>query len=175
MTRYSAAKNKKSDTSRLLQFQVRLPASLTAIMTPLQRNEIDILCQDCLHENGFKFYLAGEKIARVIKILVRPASHGIEFLVYCDDIQPPQVIVLEFLEVENLVKSYLAICNSYKAALADGGCQRLETIDMGRRGMHDEAARNIQDLLAPQLILDHTSARRVFTILVLIYQLQFSA
>jgi len=175
MTRSVAAKHKKPDISRLLQFQLNLPPALMAKMTALQKNEIDILCQDCLHENGFKFYMTDKKMARAIKILLRLGNQGIEFLIYYDDVQEPEILILEFPSIESLIKPYLMICNSYKSALADGGCQRLETIDMGRRGMHDDAARNIQDMLAPQLTLDHASARRVFTILVSIYQLQFGA
>lgn len=68
-----------------------------------------------------------------------------------------------------LMRDYTILCdNFYKTARA-GQIHKLETIDAGRRGVHDEAAETLIEMLAGKVTLDKPTARRLFT---LIYVLQ---
>jgi uncharacterized protein (UPF0262 family) len=57
-------------------------------------------------------------------------------------------------------------CNvrSYYAALHEAPA-RLEAIDMGRRGMHDDGARLLHERLEGKISIDFLTARRLFTLL----------
>ena len=48
--------------------------------------------------------------------------------------------------------------------LADGGVQEIETIDMGRRGVHNEGADLLTERLKGKVEIDHETARRLFTL-----------
>lgn len=64
-----------------------------------------------------------------------------------------------------IIKDYFLMIESYEHARAGGNRARLEAIDMGRRGLHDEAAGIIQERLKDKVIMDHTTARRFFTVM----------
>jgi uncharacterized protein (UPF0262 family) len=64
-----------------------------------------------------------------------------------------------------MVRDYRAICESYDAAMREASAARIESIDMGRRGLHDEAAELLRDRLQGPVEIDHATARRLFTLL----------
>ena len=50
-----------------------------------------------------------------------------------------------------LIKDYAMICESYHDAIRNAPPSQIEAIDMGRRGLHNEAAEVLQEALAEQL------------------------
>jgi uncharacterized protein (UPF0262 family) len=68
-----------------------------------------------------------------------------------------------------LIKDYSIICASYFEAVTQAETSRIEAIDMGRRGVHNEGAEMLSGQLAGKLDLDFETARKLFT---LIYLLQ---
>ncbi|NBX65774.1 MAG: UPF0262 family protein [Proteobacteria bacterium] len=68
-----------------------------------------------------------------------------------------------------LIKDYFLICESYQMAYSSGDKGRLETVDMARRGLHDEGARILQERLTSVAELDHTTARCIFTLLCVLH------
>jgi uncharacterized protein (UPF0262 family) len=66
--------------------------------------------------------------------------------------------------LRKLVKDYALICESYNAAIRDAPPSRIEALDMGRRGLHNEAAEVLQEILAGQFAIDTETARRLFTL-----------
>jgi uncharacterized protein (UPF0262 family) len=52
------------------------------------------------------------------------------------------------------------VCESYYAAIRTATPSQIESIDMGRRGLHDEAARILVDRLASKVEIDFDTARR---------------
>ncbi len=63
-----------------------------------------------------------------------------------------------------VVKDYFQICKSYFDAVKSLPPSQIETIDMARRGIHDEGARLLQDRLAGKAEIDDDTARRLFTL-----------
>ncbi len=74
-------------------------------------------------------------------------------------------ITLSLSPFRKLIKDYFLICESYQMAYASGDKNRLETVDMARRGLHNEGASMLQERLEQYVILDHTTARGLFTLL----------
>lgn len=68
-----------------------------------------------------------------------------------------------------LVKEYFLICESYFAALETPRPDRLQAIDMGRRGVHDEGARLLRARLERLVRIDMATARRLFTLLCVLH------
>jgi uncharacterized protein (UPF0262 family) len=68
-----------------------------------------------------------------------------------------------------LVKEYFLVCESYFAALKSPDPDRLQAIDMGRRGLHDEGARLLKARLDKLARIDMSTARRLFTLLSILH------
>ncbi|MBX3428727.1 MAG: UPF0262 family protein [Hyphomonadaceae bacterium] len=66
--------------------------------------------------------------------------------------------------LRKIVKDYALICESYNAAIRDAPPSRIEALDMGRRGLHNEAAEVLQEALASHFAIDNETARRLFTL-----------
>jgi uncharacterized protein (UPF0262 family) len=64
-----------------------------------------------------------------------------------------------------IIKDYELICESYYAAIRTATPAQIEAIDMGRRGLHDEAAGILADRLASKVAIDFDTARRLFTLI----------
>ena len=73
--------------------------------------------------------------------------------------------VLSLTPLRGLLKDYFMICESYYAAIRSATPAQIEAIDMGRRGLHDEAAAMLLERLAGKIVCDMATARRLFTLL----------
>jgi uncharacterized protein (UPF0262 family) len=83
--------------------------------------------------------------------------------------QPLDTIRLGLARFKRPVRDYFAICESYFKAARSGSPQGLETIDMARRGMHNEAAELLQDCLQGKIEMDFDTARRLFTLICVLH------
>ena len=63
------------------------------------------------------------------------------------------------------IKDYFAICDSYYQAIRQATPQQIETIDMARRGIHNDAAELLRERLAGKIEVDFDTARRLFTLI----------
>ena len=68
-----------------------------------------------------------------------------------------------------VVKDYWAICESYYNAVKNLAPSQIETIDMARRGIHDEGARILQERLDGKAEIDNDTARRLFTLVCVLH------
>ncbi|SIQ11293.1 MULTISPECIES: UPF0262 family protein [unclassified Bosea (in: a-proteobacteria)] len=72
---------------------------------------------------------------------------------------------LSLTPFRRIVKDYEMICDSYYAAIRTQTPEQIEAIDMGRRGLHDEAAGILVERLANKVEIDFDTARRLFTLI----------
>jgi uncharacterized protein (UPF0262 family) len=68
-----------------------------------------------------------------------------------------------------IVKDYFTLCESYFAAIKTATPSKIEAIDMGRRGLHNEGADLLRERLADKVALDTGTARRLFTLLCVLH------
>ena len=68
-----------------------------------------------------------------------------------------------------VVKDYRAICESYYDAVKNMPPIQIETIDMARRGIHNEGARVLEERLEGKAIIDNDTARRLFTLICVLH------
>jgi uncharacterized protein (UPF0262 family) len=64
-----------------------------------------------------------------------------------------------------VIKDYFLICESYYDAIRTASSVQIEAIDMGRRGLHNEAADIVMERLKDKVTIDFQTARRLFTLL----------
>lgn len=67
------------------------------------------------------------------------------------------------------IRDYFAICDSYFQAVKTATPQQIETIDMARRGIHNEAAELLKTALEGKVDLDFDTARRLFTLICVLH------
>jgi len=68
-----------------------------------------------------------------------------------------------------VVKDYFQICESYFDAVKTAAPSQIETIDMARRGIHNEGARILQERLDGKAQVDNDTARRLFTLICVLH------
>lgn len=68
-----------------------------------------------------------------------------------------------------VVKDYFQICETYFGAVKTAAPSQIETIDMARRGIHNEGARVLQERLEGKAEVDHDTARRLFTLICVLH------
>jgi uncharacterized protein (UPF0262 family) len=67
------------------------------------------------------------------------------------------------------IRNYFAICESYFKAVRSRTKHEIETIDMARRAIHNEAAELLQAALDGKIEVDFDTARRLFTLICVLH------
>ena len=67
------------------------------------------------------------------------------------------------------IKDYFAICDSYYQAIRQSSPAQIETVDMARRGVHNEAAELLKERLDGKIEVDFDTARRLFTLICVLH------
>jgi uncharacterized protein (UPF0262 family) len=69
-----------------------------------------------------------------------------------------------------LVKDYQMLVDSHILAVQEGREERIQAIDMGRRGLHNEGAELLIARLRGKAEIDFATARRLFTLICVLHQ-----
>lgn len=78
-------------------------------------------------------------------------------------------VQLSLLPFRRIVKDYFHVCESYFDAIKTASPSKIEAIDMGRRGLHDEGSTLLMERLADKIAIDHPTARRLFTLICVLH------
>lgn len=87
------------------------------------------------------------------------------FDIRLEDGTPVVAHLLSLNPFRRIVKDYFMICDSYYEAIRTATPDRIEAIDMGRRGIHDDGSRTLMDRLKGKVRVDFETARRLFTLI----------
>jgi uncharacterized protein (UPF0262 family) len=77
--------------------------------------------------------------------------------------------ILSLTPFRRIIKDYFMICESYYDAIRSSTPSRIEAIDMGRRGIHNEGSQTLTDRLGGKIRIDFDTARRLFTLVCVLY------
>ena len=80
-----------------------------------------------------------------------------------------ETLVLGMARFRRPIRDYFAICDSYYRAIKNASPQQIETIDMARRGIHNEAAELLIEKLDGKIAIDFDTARRLFTLICVLH------
>jgi uncharacterized protein (UPF0262 family) len=86
-----------------------------------------------------------------------------------EDGTPVAAHLLSLTPFRRIVKDYFMICDSYYQAIRTATPDRIEAIDMGRRGIHDDGSRTLQERLKGKVTVDFETARRLFTLICVLH------
>ena len=86
-----------------------------------------------------------------------------------EDDSPAGEFHLSLGPFRQVVKDYFQICESYFDAVKKLPPSQIETIDMARRGIHNEGARVLQERLEGKAAVDTDTARRLFTLICVLH------
>ncbi|MEM8916998.1 MAG: UPF0262 family protein [Pseudomonadota bacterium] len=135
--------------------------------TPEVEHERAVAIYDLIEDNRFRLLSAvGDGPYHV---LLGIEDDRLQFKVANTDDQELTVIPLPLRPFRRVIKEYFLICESYFDAIKSAPASRIEAIDMGRRGLHDEGSQTLRERLAPHVDIDHATARRLFTLVCVLH------
>ena len=73
--------------------------------------------------------------------------------------------ILSLSPFRGLIRDYFMICESYYQAIRNATPAHIEALDMGRRGVHNEASELLMSRLKGKIDTDLDTARRLFTLI----------
>ena len=86
-----------------------------------------------------------------------------------EDGTPVVAHLFSLTPLRRIVKDYYLICDSYYQAIRTATPDKIEAIDMGRRGIHDEGSRILMERLKGKVKVDVDTARRLFTLICVLH------
>ena len=95
---------------------------------------------------------------------IRVAENRLVFDIRLADDTPVVLHMLSLNPFKRVVKDYFLVCDSYYAAIKSATPERIEALDMGRRSLHDEGSRLLQERIKHHIVVDFNTARRLFTL-----------
>ena len=78
-------------------------------------------------------------------------------------------ISISLMPFRRIIRDYYKICESYFDAIKRLSPSQIETIDMARRGVHNEGSEILKDRLNEKVEIDFDTARRLFTLLCVLH------
>ena len=78
-------------------------------------------------------------------------------------------VILSVTPLRSIIRDYFMIFDSYQAALSSANPSKIEAIDMGRRGVHNEGSEMLQEILKDRIVVDFPTARRLFTLICVLH------
>ncbi len=82
---------------------------------------------------------------------------------------PLTAVTLPLLPFRRVVRDYFAICETYFEAIKTASPAKIEAIDMGRRGLHNEGSELLLERLAEKIETNFDTARRLFTLICVLH------
>lgn len=147
--------------NRLISIELD-PDSVARSGRAAPNHERDVAIYDLLDDNSFALEGRNEgpyrlKLGAVDDRLVMDIAN--------ENGDPLVTHVLSFSPLRRIIKDYFIVCESYYDAIKHAPPSKIQAIDMGRRGLHDEGSRLLCERLDGKVIIDHSTSRRLFTLI----------
>jgi uncharacterized protein (UPF0262 family) len=127
---------------------------------PDQEHERAIAIFDILEENSFTIPGREGPFALTLGLV----ESKLAFAIRHESGDPVMTHLLSLTPFRRVIRDYEMICESYYNAIKTASPTQIEAIDMGRRGLHNEASDLLRQRLEGKVDLDHQTARRLFTL-----------
>lgn len=153
---------KRSDTDQTRLIEINLDEHSIGSNTPEIHHEREVAIFDLLEDNYFE--LANGKAGPYCLMLSIQDSRLVIQVEHADDTHLMSY-ALSLTPFRKIVKDYFLVCESYFEAIKTASPAKIEAIDMGRRGLHDDGSRLLMERLENKVKLDFDTARRLFTLI----------
>ena len=125
---------------------------------------------DLIEENSFKpcrAFDAGHQGPYKLRLSVHDGRLQLDVSDAADQLL--ECLILGLGRFRRPIREYFAICDSYYQAIRKATAAEIETIDMARRGVHNEAAEMLLERLDGKVETDFATARRLFTLICVLH------
>ncbi|MFN3207782.1 MAG: UPF0262 family protein [Roseovarius sp.] len=139
--------------------------------TPEIEQERKVAMFDLIEENSFSLPIRDDRVAPdgPYRVGLSIREKRLVFDIRTEDDAPAAEFHLSLSPFRQVVKDYWAICESYFDAVKNMPPSQIETIDMARRGIHNEGARVLEERLDGKAKVDNDTARRLFTLICVLH------
>lgn len=139
--------------------------------TPEIEQERRVAMFDLMEENSFVLPQRDDRVVPPgpYNVALSIRDKRLVFLVMTEAGETAAEFHLSLSPFRQVVKDYFAICKSYFDAVKTAAPSQIETIDMARRGIHNEGARVLQERLEGKVEVDDATARRLFTLVCVLH------
>ena len=139
-----------------------------SLPTPEVLQEQNLAIYD-LEQSNF-FQLVGFESHIEMKLNISLSGNSLVFEISSSVDKILKTFFLSLTPLKQIIDDYYTICESYFNAVKSLPLDKIESIDMGRKGIHNEGARVIIERLDGRIKTDLETSRRIFT---LIYSLTY--
>ena len=129
-------------------------------------HERQVAVFDLMERNSFRLV---NGFAGPYRVVLSLREANLIFTVSDEEGRETAEIALSMRSFRRIIKDYFLICDSYFQAIKSASPSRIEAIDMGRRGLHDEGAEKLSEALADKVEIDGETARRLFTLICVLH------
>ena len=136
--------------------------------TPEVEQERKVAIFDLLEENAFDVEQEGVP-PWPYRLDLSIRDRRLVFDIRTEAGEPAAEFHLSLGPFRQIIKDYFAICESYYDAVKKLPPSQIEAIDMGRRGIHNEGARILEERLEGKARVDADTARRLFTLVCVLH------
>ncbi len=153
----------EKNTTPFRLFEVNLdPDSIQPASADIE-HERAVAIYDLIEENSFK--PNGHEQGGPYKLDLSMLERKLVMNIALEDNSPVITHILSLTPFRRIIKDYFMICDSYHEAIKTATPSRIEAIDMGRRGLHNEGSQILQTRLDGKIDTDFQTARRLFTLI----------
>ncbi len=135
--------------------------------SPEIEHEMGVAIYDLLEENYFA--PVGDMSGPYHVELAIRDGRSLVFAIKTEQGEALGDVMLALTPFRRIVKDYFTICESYFDAIKDAPASRIEALDMGRRGLHNEGAELLLENLKGKIDIDGETARRLFTLVCVLH------
>ncbi len=154
----------EDDQARIIE--IRLDAASIVRWSREVEHERQVAVFDLLERNAFRLV---NGFAGPYRVLLSLREANLIFALADEQGRSQTEVTLSMRPFRRLIKDYFLICDSYFQAIRHASPSRIEAIDMGRRGLHDEGAAKLAEALADKITVDDETARRLFTLICVLH------
>lgn len=139
--------------------------------TPEIEQERKVAVFDLLEDNSFVLPNRDDRVVPdgPYKVTLAIREKRLVFDIKTESMDHAAEFHLSLGPFRQVVKDYFQICQSYFDAVKSLPPSQIETIDMARRGIHNEGSRILQERLEGKAEVDIDTARRLFTLICVLH------
>ncbi len=129
--------------------------------------EIDVAIYDLVETNSFRpdpAFFGGAPHGPYV-ITLRVQDNRLVFDIDRDSGVKIGAVMISVQPLRRTIREYFTVCQSYYEAIRTAAPSQIETIDVGRRSLHDEGSERLRAQLAGKVDIDFDTARRLFTLI----------
>ena len=143
-----------------------LDEGLAGRRSPEVEHEREVAIFDLIEDNRFALVDGGPG---PYNLHLAVAENRLVLDVRDDADRPIAEVALSLVPFRRIIKDYFTVCESYFSAIKTAPPSRIEAIDMGRRGLHNEGSELLRERLAGRIEIDFDTARRLFTLICVLH------